>query len=961
MASASKALASISIREDPEQLYELLEHIGTGSYGEVFKARHVASGSFAAVKVIKLEPGEELSEVLNEVNFLRDCRHRNIVAYMGSYMKRGQVKGQKIIWIVMEFCGGGSVEGTCKSLRGSLTEQEIVCILRESLQGLEFLHSRNKIHRDIKCGNILMTDKGEVKLADFGVSTQLSNTFSKRHTFIGTPYWMAPEVITSEQQNTAYDYKADIWSLGITAIEMAEGAPPMFETHPMRVLFMIPKLDPPTLKDKSKWCVFKSERLRLVVLADNPVRAGLKTFTTFCARASTRTQTGGSPQASCCRSVQRAFFEYLNLPIKASDDDTAQHPFLKADLDTPRIVIAFIERSREAKRSRMAQSAAARGSAVGRDDRNHDDDDNDDEDHETDNELDPESRSPSINLLDESPSPGIDHQHAAGANGHAAEVQVAQSGHQAGGLSSSVANMLHSNSVDIDGGTSTMVPLQQHQQHPQQPPIDFAAGIPTASEQEPDEDAMLEESSTVKVKPGPNVQPHVALSDNQVESPPGSAGQGSSSQTPATAPLGSSQGLPNGRSSASQQASQMHNIHSYADDEQMQLKSGRQPSVKRDPSGVIRSGQQTAGHAMERSDRRAQGVSSVSVGPIARQGSAVDAGRPAATSPARETPFSEAARPTFKAERVCRLSIQVNCANYLGDTLLFGTDDGLYAFETKERDARLMTLSNRRYAQLDILEDLNLIVSRSGKYDVVSIHDITSITRFRKRSKFETETRLKKMKDTKGCDKYSITRTRTSVYLCVSMPRSVIVMKWAPHPFNKFMKLKEIPIDFRPTIMDICESRTGDILLYVNTATSFRICDFQNVTIEDVQTQGLALEQLGAPVKGVLLGESFVACYTNMALVQSLDNCRESLSAITFRSPLTFAARIGEDYLVAGSTLVVDVINSLTGRIVHAFETKRDKIRSLSLLVARNTKLFLLAEEEKDGSRTAAIILIELC
>nr|KAJ3422933.1 Mitogen-activated protein kinase kinase kinase kinase 3 [Polyrhizophydium stewartii] len=727
MASASKALASISIREDPEQLYELLEHIGTGSYGEVFKARHVASGSFAAVKVIKLEPGEELSEVLNEVNFLRDCRHRNIVAYMGSYMKRGQVKGQKIIWIVMEFCGGGSVEGTCKR-------------------------------------NILMTDKGEVKLADFGVSTQLSNTFSKRHTFIGTPYWMAPEVITSEQQNTAYDYKADIWSLGITAIEMAEGAPPMFETHPMRVLFMIPKLDPPTLKDKSKWSQDFHNFLR-ACLDKDPDR-------------------------------------------RLSASQLLSHPFLKADLDTPRIVIAFIERSREAKRSRMAQSAAARGSAVGRDDRNHDDDDNDDEDHETDNELDPESRSPSINLLDESPSPGIDHQHAAGANGHAAEVQVAQSGHQAGGLSSSVANMLHSNSVDIDGGTSTMVPLQQHQQHPQQPPIDFAAGIPTASEQEPDEDAMLEESSTVKVKPGPN------------------------------------------------------------------LKSGRQPSVKRDPSG------------------------------------------------------------TFKAERVCRLSIQVNCANYLGDTLLFGTDDGLYAFETKERDARLMTLSNRRYAQLDILEDLNLIVSRSGKYDVVSIHDITSITRFRKRSKFETETRLKKMKDTKGCDKYSITRTRTSVYLCVSMPRSVIVMKWAPHPFNKFMKLKEIPIDFRPTIMDICESRTGDILLYVNTATSFRICDFQNVTIEDVQTQGLALEQLGAPVKGVLLGESFVACYTT---------------------------RIGEDYLVAGSTLVVDVINSLTGRIVHAFETKRDKIRSLSLLVARNTKLFLLAEEEKDGSRTAAIILIELC
>ncbi|KAI8897487.1 kinase-like domain-containing protein [Globomyces pollinis-pini] len=253
MQDRKSLLANISIKKDPETLYDLIECIGCGSYGEVHKARSTETGDIVAVKIIKLEPGEEIDEVLNEVNILKDCTHKNIVSYIGCYMKRGLQRGQKIIWIIMEYCGGGSVEAVSKALKAPLKEQEIKCIMRECLLGLEFLHSKNKIHRDIKCGNILMKDNGEIKLADFGVSTQLSKTFTKRNTFIGTPYWMAPEVITSEQQGTAYDHKADIWSLGITAIEMAEGSPPMFELHPMRALFMIPTIKPPELKDQKSW------------------------------------------------------------------------------------------------------------------------------------------------------------------------------------------------------------------------------------------------------------------------------------------------------------------------------------------------------------------------------------------------------------------------------------------------------------------------------------------------------------------------------------------------------------------------------------------------------------------------------------------------------------------------------------------------------------------------------------
>jgi hypothetical protein len=164
----------------------------------------------------------------------------------------------------MEYCGGGSVSDICNILESGLREDQIALVCREALKGLHYLHSVHKIHRDIKGGNILLTDAGDVKLADFGVSAQLFSTFSKRNTFVGTPYWMAPEVI---QENT-YDGKADIWSLGVTAIEMAEIVPPNSDVHPMRVLFMIPRDPPPRLQDKKAWSLLFHQFLKDCLVKD---------------------------------------------------------------------------------------------------------------------------------------------------------------------------------------------------------------------------------------------------------------------------------------------------------------------------------------------------------------------------------------------------------------------------------------------------------------------------------------------------------------------------------------------------------------------------------------------------------------------------------------------------------------------------------------------------------------------
>ncbi|XP_051764750.1 serine/threonine-protein kinase 10 [Ctenopharyngodon idella] len=254
---------------DPHQMWETLGELGDGAFGKVYKAQNQTTGVLGAVKVIEVRSEEQLDDYMTEIDILAACRHANIITLLDAIFFEGW------LWILIEYCPGGALDDIMLELERGLTEQQISEVCCQTLQALSYLHQHYIIHRDLKAGNILLTMDGQVKLADFGVSAKNDNTLQKRSTFIGTPYWMAPEVIMCEtSKDNPYSSKADIWSLGITLIEAAEMEPPHHSLNPMRVLLKITKSPPPTLSNPRQWSSHFQDFLRRTLQKNPEARWG---------------------------------------------------------------------------------------------------------------------------------------------------------------------------------------------------------------------------------------------------------------------------------------------------------------------------------------------------------------------------------------------------------------------------------------------------------------------------------------------------------------------------------------------------------------------------------------------------------------------------------------------------------------------------------------------------------------
>uniref|UniRef100_A0A8C1J937 non-specific serine/threonine protein kinase n=1 Tax=Cyprinus carpio TaxID=7962 RepID=A0A8C1J937_CYPCA len=896
--SPAKSLVDIDLASlrDPAGIFELVEVVGNGTYGQVYKGRHVKTGQLAAIKVMDVTEDEE-EEIKLEINMLKKySHHRNIATYYGAFIKKSPPGHDDQLWLVMEFCGAGSITDLVKNTKGNtLKEDWIAYISREILRGLAHLHAHHVIHRDIKGQNVLLTENAEVKLVDFGVSAQLDRTVGRRNTFIGTPYWMAPEVIAcDENPDATYDYRSDLWSCGITAIEMAEGAPPLCDMHPMRALFLIPRNPPPRLKSK-KWskkffsfiegCLVKNytqrpptdQLLKHPFIRDQPnerqVRIQLKDHLDRCRKKrgekdETEYEYSGSEEEE--EDTQEQEGEPSSI-VNVPGESTLRRDFIRLQQENK-------ERSEALRRQQLLQEQQLR-----------------------------EQEEYKRQLLAER------------------QKRIEQQKEQRRRLEE-VWN--HSVRYETRQERADVRPVRASNEYIRRQLEEEQRHLEVLQQQLLHEQAMLLVRDVLH-------HCHADLTHTHTELVPlvlmGSDCCVWQDLTALAKELRAVEDVrPQHKATDYSSSSDDSGTTDDEDDEEVDQDVGEESTSGPEDS---RGGNDARLQEALRQD-------------ASRKGSVVNV-NPVNTRPQNDTPEIRKYKKRFNSE--------ILCAALWGVNLLVGTESGLMLLDRSGQGKVYPLISRRRFQQMDVLEGLNVLVTISGKKNKLRVYYLSWLRNKILHNDPEVEKKQgwTTVGDLEGCVHYKVVKYERIKFLVLALKNSVEVYAWAPKPYHKFMAFKSFgDLVHKPLLVDLTVEEGQRLKVIYGSFSGFHAVDVDSGAVYDIYLPTHIQTSIQSHAIIILPntdGIELLVCYEDEGVYVNTYGRITKDVVLQWGEMPTSVAYIRSNQIMGWGEKAIEIRSVETGHLDGVFMHKR--AQRLKFLCERNDKVFFASVRSGGSSQ----------